>query len=159
MEIPIFPSEIIIFPWFSHGFPMVFTIFLWFSYGFPMVFPNPHGPHLRLHGASTRHPTPWPRSATSPGSMARSSRAGLDGLTVDTPALNSLVSVGGWKICLRCLFWYDLKMPWKNVFSYIYIYIFIWNCIFGKDIWYHSIYIYIFSLYTYTSIYDMVFRK
>ena len=28
--------EITIFPWFSHGFPMVF---LWFSYGFPMVFP------------------------------------------------------------------------------------------------------------------------
>ena len=31
-----FPMKTSVFPWCSHGFPMVFP---WFSHGFPMVFP------------------------------------------------------------------------------------------------------------------------
>ena len=37
----VFP-RVMVFPWFSCGFPTVFTMFPWFSYGFhhvPMVFP------------------------------------------------------------------------------------------------------------------------
>ena len=34
------PCFHMIFPWFSHGFPLFSSGFLWFSHGFPMVFPS-----------------------------------------------------------------------------------------------------------------------
>ena len=124
------------FPWFSHGFPMVFPRF---SYG-----PNPHG-HLRLHGASTRHPTPLPRSATSPGSMARSS--GRDGLTVEPP-LNSFRSVvGRYGRCLYDMIWRCLE----QMMFHIYIYNYIYSCIHIKLYFWerYMISFHIFSIHIY----------
>ena len=111
-----------VFPWFSHGFPLVFP---WFSPGFPMVFP------WFSHGFSRGSPELWaiPRG---PQGTVRSSRANR--LRLGPHPTDDIVEEKTGR--LRHVKTWCFSGNWWDMYAYIYINTYIYICLYIPGWWF-----------------------